>query len=106
MSEYSTDNFNPLQISQEIEGCLDFLKTVYGVFGFTFELNLSTRPEGYLGELAVWDQAEKQLAESLDKFGQKWVLNPGDGAFYGPKIDITIQVHSPERALRQLNPGI
>lgn len=81
-----------LQISQEIEGALDFLKSVYEVFGFTFELKLSTRPEGFLGELDVWERAEKQLAESLDKFGQKWSLNPGDGAFYGPKIDITIQV--------------
>ncbi|XP_003738717.1 threonine--tRNA ligase, cytoplasmic [Galendromus occidentalis] len=79
------------QISQEIEGALDFLRNVYEVFGFTFELKLSTRPEGYLGELELWNQAEKQLAESLDKFGQKWSLNPGDGAFYGPKIDITIQ---------------
>lgn len=83
------------QISQEIEGALDFLKSVYETFGFSFELKLSTRPEGYLGELEVWNQAEKQLAESLDKFGQKWTLNPGDGAFYGPKIDITIQVDFP-----------
>ncbi|XP_055937509.1 threonine--tRNA ligase 1, cytoplasmic-like isoform X2 [Argiope bruennichi] len=78
------------QISAEINGALDFLKHVYGVFGFTFQLNLSTRPENFLGEIEMWNNAEKQLADSLDAFGQPWTLNPGDGAFYGPKIDITI----------------
>ncbi|XP_038109362.1 threonine--tRNA ligase 1, cytoplasmic isoform X1 [Culex quinquefasciatus] len=80
----------PDQIREEITGCLDFLKHVYGVFGFTFNLVLSTRPEKYLGEIEVWNDAEKALAESLDKFGEPWKENPGDGAFYGPKIDITI----------------
>nr|XP_019954855.1 PREDICTED: threonine--tRNA ligase, cytoplasmic [Paralichthys olivaceus] len=79
------------QIEEEIKGCLDFLRTVYEVFGFTFKLNLSTRPEKFLGEPEVWDQAEKQLENSLNEFGEKWVLNPGDGAFYGPKIDIEIK---------------
>lgn len=51
---------------------------------------MSTRPEKYLGEIKVWNEAEKALSESLDAFGQPWKLNPGDGAFYGPKIDITI----------------
>ncbi|CAH1795948.1 unnamed protein product [Owenia fusiformis] len=78
------------QIKEEMAGCLDFLQHVYGVFGFTFKLVLSTRPEKYMGELETWNQAEKQLSESLDSFGQPWSLNPGDGAFYGPKIDITI----------------
>ncbi|KAA0717368.1 Threonine--tRNA ligase, cytoplasmic [Triplophysa tibetana] len=79
------------QIESEIKGCLDFLRTVYNVFGFTFKLNLSTRPEKFLGEPEVWDQAEKQLENSLIEFGEKWILNPGDGAFYGPKIDIQIK---------------
>lgn len=79
------------QIKQEMAGCLDFLKSVYGIFGFTFQLCLSTRPEKYLGDIKVWEEAEKQLAESLDASGEKWELNPGDGAFYGPKIDITIK---------------
>nr|XP_046241318.1 threonine--tRNA ligase 1, cytoplasmic [Scatophagus argus] len=79
------------QIEEEIKGCLDFLRTVYDVFGFTFKLNLSTRPEKFLGDPAIWDQAEKQLENSLNDFGEKWVLNPGDGAFYGPKIDIQIK---------------
>ncbi|XP_069562663.1 threonine--tRNA ligase 1, cytoplasmic [Brachyistius frenatus] len=79
------------QIEEEIKGCLDFLRTVYDVFGFTFKLNLSTRPEKFLGDPGIWDQAEKQLENSLNDFGEKWVLNPGDGAFYGPKIDIEIK---------------
>ncbi|XP_012721082.2 threonine--tRNA ligase 1, cytoplasmic [Fundulus heteroclitus] len=79
------------QIEEEIKGCLDFLRTVYDVFGFSFKLNLSTRPEKFLGEPEIWNQAEKQLENSLNEFGEKWVLNPGDGAFYGPKIDIQIK---------------
>ncbi|GFV07623.1 threonine--tRNA ligase 1, cytoplasmic [Trichonephila clavipes] len=80
----------PEQITSEINGALDFLKHIYGVLGFSFQLKLSTRPENYLGEIEMWNDAEKQLADSLDAFGQPWSLNPGDGAFYGPKIDITI----------------
>ncbi|KAL1623980.1 threonyl-tRNA synthetase [Neofusicoccum ribis] len=82
------------QIEQEITGLFDFLQTVYGKFGFTFKMKLSTRPEGFLGEIETWDIAEAKLKAALDKFtaqgGEKWELNPGDGAFYGPKIDITI----------------
>lgn len=61
------------------------------MFGFTFKLKLSTRPEKYLGDVKTWDYAEAQLREALNKFkGSDWELNEGDGAFYGPKIDITI----------------
>jgi threonyl-tRNA synthetase len=78
------------QIESEIKGCLDFLKCVYGIFGFTYNLFLSTRPEKFMGDPALWDRAEKQLEDSLNAFGVAWKLNPGDGAFYGPKIDIVI----------------
>ncbi|KAG1147112.1 hypothetical protein G6F37_002875 [Rhizopus arrhizus] len=82
------------QIEKEMSGCFDFLNHIYGIFGFDFHLKLSTRPENYLGELAVWDKAEKMLEDSLDRFcsakGIKWDVDPGDGAFYGPKIDIVI----------------
>lgn len=87
---------NPLhlKIEQEILGLFDFLKTVYGHFGFTFKMKLSTRPEKFLGDVATWDRAEAKLSSALDAFSAegaaKWELNPGDGAFYGPKIDITI----------------
>ncbi|XP_046897984.1 threonine--tRNA ligase 1, cytoplasmic [Hypomesus transpacificus] len=79
------------QIELEMKGCLDFLRCVYNVFGFSFQLFLSTRPEKYLGDIAVWNEAEKQLENSLNEFGEPWKLNPGDGAFYGPKIDIKIK---------------
>lgn len=85
----------PSQIEDEILKSLDFLTYVYDMFGFTFKLELSTRPKKALGEKAVWDKAEAQLKNSLDQFakdkGVPWELNPGDGAFYGPKIDITIK---------------
>lgn len=82
----------PDQVKSEMAGALDFLKHVYTVFGFTYQLRLSTRPEKFLGDIAVWDKAEKDLQEALDAAGLPWKLNPGDGAFYGPKIDITLQV--------------
>jgi threonyl-tRNA synthetase len=82
------------QIKSEIEGALDFMSHVYGIFGFEFNLELSTRPENFIGEIEMWNKAEKELAEVLDdwklKTGKSWKLNPGDGAFYGPKIDIHI----------------
>jgi len=78
------------QIESEVAGVLDMLQETYGILGFTFELMLSTRPEKFLGELEVWDRAEIALAQTLDKFGQAWTINPGDGAFYGPKIDIQV----------------
>ncbi|KAI9329132.1 hypothetical protein DFJ73DRAFT_765783 [Zopfochytrium polystomum] len=78
------------QIGSEMESCLDFLSHIYGIFGFTFSLKLSTRPDKFLGEVATWDHAESVLQGALDKFGHPWEVNPGDGAFYGPKIDITI----------------
>lgn len=82
------------QIEKEMEGCFDFLNHIYGIFGFDFHLKLSTRPENFIGEVSVWDNAESMLEKSLNKFAEKkgitWELNPGDGAFYGPKIDIVI----------------
>ncbi len=78
------------QVGSEISSCLDFMSHVYGILGFSFSLRLSTRPEKFLGEIAVWDKAEKELAAALDSFAHPWEFNHGDGAFYGPKIDITI----------------
>lgn len=80
----------PEQIEQEIRNSFDFLKSVYGTLGFDFRMELSTRPEKYLGELEVWDKAEAMLKSALETSGAKWEINPGDGAFYGPKIDIMI----------------
>ena len=80
----------PEQIKSEITACLEFMSSIYETFGFEAMLKLSTRPDKYLGELEMWDQAEQQLTESLNEYGRPWKLNPGDGAFYGPKIDITV----------------
>jgi threonyl-tRNA synthetase len=82
------------QVREEIESCFDFLNAIYGLFGFSFKLKLSTRPEKAIGDIAMWEAAEAKLAEALDNFtpkiGATWEVNPGDGAFYGPKIDITV----------------
>ena len=82
------------QIESEIKGLFDFLQAVYGHFGFAFKFKLSTMPEEHLGDVATWQRAEGQLESALNDYsaetGTKWELNPGDGAFYGPKIDITI----------------
>uniref|UniRef100_A0A669CC97 threonine--tRNA ligase n=1 Tax=Oreochromis niloticus TaxID=8128 RepID=A0A669CC97_ORENI len=81
----------PEQLEEEIVTCLDFVRSVYQVFGFSFHCLLSTRPTPCLGEPEQWDTAEQQLERSLQQFGERWELNPGDGAFYGPKIDIQIK---------------
>ncbi|KAH7928335.1 threonyl-tRNA synthetase [Leucogyrophana mollusca] len=82
----------PSQIEEEIHALFDFMQHIYGLFGFEFRLELSTRPEKYLGSLETWDAAESQLKEALEKqYPGKWAVNPGDGAFYGPKIDIFIR---------------
>ncbi|KTW27960.1 threonine-tRNA ligase [Pneumocystis jirovecii RU7] len=78
------------QIKEEIANCFEFLKYIYEVFGFSFKLNLSTRPEKFIGDIETWDQAEKSLETALNNFGMPWEINPGDGAFYGPKVDIKI----------------
>lgn len=78
------------QIESEITGVFDFLKHVYGIFGFEFKMELSTRPEKYVGDIETWNEAEEKLERALNEWGARWELNPGDGAFYGPKIDIKI----------------
>lgn len=78
------------QVREEITSFLKMLDEVYTVFGLEYKMALSTRPEGYLGELSLWDQAEGALEQALNDAGHQWELNPGDGAFYGPKIDITV----------------
>ncbi|CAL1395093.1 unnamed protein product [Linum trigynum] len=78
------------QIKDEVRGVLDFIDYAYKIFGFTYELKLSTRPEQFLGEVVTWDKAEAALTEALNEFGKAWQINEGDGAFYGPKIDISV----------------
>ena len=80
------------QIETEVIAALNFMKDVYTTFGMTYKLELSTRPLKALGEAELWDKAEKSLANAMDDFAGKggWRVNPGDGAFYGPKIDIKV----------------
>jgi threonyl-tRNA synthetase len=80
------------QITDEVIGALNFMKYVYGIFGMTYKLELSTRPKKALGEIELWQRAEAALADAMDCFAGKgnWRVNPGDGAFYGPKIDIKV----------------
>nr|GMD15103.1 threonine--tRNA ligase, mitochondrial 1-like [Ipomoea batatas] len=78
------------QIKDEVKGGLEFINHVYEIFGFTYDLKLSTRPEKYLGDLETWEKAEAALTDALNEFGKPWEINEGDGAFYGPKIDISV----------------
>ncbi|KAF8948873.1 54S ribosomal protein L39, mitochondrial [Haplosporangium gracile] len=81
------------QIFQEIRSTLSFVDTVYRTFKFpSYELALSTRPlSNFLGSVQEWDAAEDSLRKALDQSGLDWSINEGDGAFYGPKIDILVR---------------
>jgi threonyl-tRNA synthetase len=78
------------QIGDEVERLLGLIRRVYGDFGLQFEAKLSTRPEDFVGEISTWDSAEAQLTAALERVGQPYTLNAGDGAFYGPKIDFDV----------------
>jgi len=80
------------QIESEVVAALNFMKDVYDIFGMSYKLELSTRPKKALGDIELWDRAEAALAKAMDEFSGKgsWRVNPGDGAFYGPKIDIKV----------------
>lgn len=81
----------PEQIEDEITLALQIIDHVYQVFGFDYDIELSTRPDDYMGELALWDKAEQALENVLNRLGFPYTINEGDGAFYGPKIDIHIK---------------
>jgi len=77
----------PDQVSEEIVGVIELVDKIYSVFGFDYRVELSTRPESFMGEAERWDTAEKLLEGALVEKNVKYRVNPGDGAFYGPKID-------------------
>ena len=82
----------PDQVAQEIAGVIDLMRYVYkDVFGFPYRVELSTRPENYMGSLDLWNLAEQKLQEALEATGTEFKVNPGDGAFYGPKIDFHLE---------------
>lgn len=81
----------PEQLVNEINEIIDFVSDTMKIFNMGFEVELSTRPESYVGDLKNWELAEAGLKEALDKRGMKYDINEGDGAFYGPKIDFKVK---------------
>ena len=81
------------QIGAEIKDIIEIAKQLYGIFGLDFELTLSTRPDDYMGDIELWNKAEANLKSVLDELCGKdnYRINEGDGAFYGPKIDIKMK---------------
>jgi len=81
----------PDQIDAEVKDIMKFVQDVAGIFGFDYTMELSTRPEKSIGTDADWDQATKALQSALEDSGQPFDINEGDGAFYGPKIDVKLK---------------
>lgn len=80
------------QIEAEIGRLIDLYDYVYSVFGLKYHIELSTRPENkYIGKLETWNKAEAALANAMEKKNIQYILNPGDGAFYGPKLDFKLK---------------
>lgn len=81
----------PEQLVDEINGIIDFVADTMAIFNMEFEVELSTRPESFVGEIENWDKAEAGLKEAMERRGMKYDINEGDGAFYGPKIDFKVK---------------
>lgn len=80
----------PAMIKEEVKGIIALCDEIYKTFGFEYHMELSTRPDNSMGSEEQWDLATSQLREALEEFGADYVLNEGDGAFYGPKIDFQL----------------
>jgi len=78
------------QIGEEVERLLQLVSRVYGDFGLEYAMELSTRPDDYLGEIETWDHAESQLTQALEATGRPYAISAGEGNFYGPKIDFHV----------------
>ncbi|MCL2843109.1 MAG: threonine--tRNA ligase [Oscillospiraceae bacterium] len=79
------------QIKDEIVGVLHLVDEIYRPFGFKYHIELSTMPEDHMGEVETWDRAIAALKAALDEVGKDYIINEGDGAFYGPKIDFHLE---------------
>ena len=80
------------QLVDEIKLLLQFYEEMYSVFGLDYYIVLSTRPEeGYIGDIKIWEKSEAILKEACEKSGHEFKINPGDGAFYGPKLDFKLR---------------
>lgn len=78
------------QIEEQIAEVLELVDDIYKAFGMTYDIYFSTRPENFMGEVETWDRAEAALERALKASGREYKLNPGDGAFYGPKLDFEV----------------
>ena len=78
------------QIGEEVARILELYDYVYSIFGLNYSIELSTRPEDFIGNVEVWDEAEKALEKACLATGHNFKINPGDGAFYGPKLDFKL----------------
>lgn len=81
----------PEQIKDEVIGVVKFIDDVYKMFGFTYHIELSTRPDDSMGTDEEWETAENALREAMESIGVPFVINEGDGAFYGPKLDFHLE---------------
>ncbi len=81
----------PDQLIDEITAIIDMVADVMAIFGFSYDMEISTRPEQSMGSEEMWDMATQALKDALDKKGLPYDINEGDGAFYGPKIDVKIK---------------
>ena len=82
----------PDQIGEEIQSIIKLYDEIYSMFGLNYKIELSTRPEeGYIGDIRIWDESEKILKEVCEATGKEFKINPGDGAFYGPKLDFKVR---------------
>ncbi len=81
----------PEQIKDEVVGVLKLIDDIYKMFGFTYHIELSTKPENSMGTEEEWETAEKALSEAIQSIGAPYVINEGDGAFYGPKLDFHLE---------------
>ncbi len=77
----------PDQIKDEIKGVVRLMDEVYSKFGFSYTIELSTMPQDHMGDISVWETATESLKEAMAEMGREYVVNEGDGAFYGPKLD-------------------
>ena len=82
----------PDQIGEEIQSILKLYDEIYSMFGLNYKIELSTRPEeGYIGDIRIWNESERILKEVCEASGKEFKINPGDGAFYGPKLDFKVK---------------
>ena len=79
------------QIGDEVKRIMSIFDRMYQVFGLSYYIVLSTRPDDYIGEKSFWDESERILAEACKDSGHEYKINPGDGAFYGPKLDFKLR---------------